>query len=114
VLIDILNAIWGRNMDTWVYVFDEFKPLDIDRGTLFKLAEKDPLKLFELVKKVLLDVKGISNVKVYDIYFDPHNLELLIEYLVTYKLGEVSVKVIHSQDPVATLKKYYEYEKTKK
>ena len=100
-------------MNTWVYVLDEFKQLDIDEGRLFELAGNDPLKLFEIVRKVL-DIEDISGVRVYNTYFDPRSLELLIEYLVTCKLGEVSVKVIHSQDPIATLKKYYEYEKTKR
>ena len=96
-----------------MYVFDEFKLIDIDKGRLFELIEKDPLKLFEIVRKVL-DIEEISGVRVYDAYFDSRNFELLIEYMVTCKLGEVSVKVIHSQDPITMLKKYYEYEKAKR
>ena len=99
-------------MSTWVYVFDEFKPVDIDTGKLLELAEKDPLKLLEIIKEALADhVKEIKDVKVYDIYFDPSNLDLLIEYLITCELGEVSAKLIHSSKPSETLNKYYVYEK---
>lgn len=65
-------------MSMWVYVFDEFKPIDIDISELFELAEGDPLKLFESVKEVLGDyVREIKNVRVHDIYFDPDDFHLL-------------------------------------
>ncbi|RLG75063.1 MAG: hypothetical protein DRO12_06050 [Thermoprotei archaeon] len=99
-------------MSTWIYVFDEFKPVDIDASKLFELAEKDPLKLLEIIKEALVDyVKEIKDAKLYDIYFDPSRFELLIEYIVKCKLGEVSVKIIHSQNPAVTLQKYYEHER---
>ena len=99
-------------MSAWVYVFDEFKPVDIDVGKLFELAEKDPLKLFESVREVLGDyIKEIKDVRVYDIYFDPSSLEVLVEYLVKCELGEVSVKLIYSRNPRVTLNKYYKHEK---
>lgn len=49
--------------------------------------------------------------KIHDIYFDPSNSELLIEYLVRCELGEVSVKIIYSRNPAVTLSKYYEHER---
>jgi len=99
-------------MSTWIYVFDEFKPVDIDASKLFELAEKDPLKLLEIIKEALVDyVKEIKDAKLYDIYFDPSRFELLIEYIVKCKLGEVSVKIIHSQNPAVILQKYYEHER---
>lgn len=50
------------------------------------------MKLFESVREV-------KNVKVYDIYFDSSNLEVLVEYLVKCKLGEISAKIIYSYNP---------------
>ena len=100
-------------MNTWVYVFDEFKPLDIDKNRLFELVKKDPLELFNIVRKVL-NVGKIESIKVYDTYSDPQSNELLVEYIVRCEVGEIAVKVIHSRDPALTLKKFYEYEKTKK
>jgi len=40
-------------MSTWVYVFDEFKPIDIDTSKLFELVEEDPLRLFEIIEDLL-------------------------------------------------------------
>ena len=102
-------------MNTWIYVFDEFRPVDIDIGKLFRLAEENPLGLFELIKGVLVDdIKEIRDVRVHNVYLNPSNFELLIEYLVKCNLGEVSVKLVHSRSPATTLRKYYEYEKRRK
>ena len=99
-------------MNTWIYVFDEFKPVDIDTGKLFRLVEEDPLKLFGIVREILVnDIKEIRDVKVYDVYFNPSKFELLIEYIVECELGEISVKIIHSRYPKQTLRNYYIYEK---
>jgi len=99
-------------MNTWIYIFDEFKLIDVDTGKLFRLAEENPLRLFEIIKEVLVDdIKEIRDVKVYDIYFNPSNFELLIEYIVECELGEISVKIIHSRIPKQTLRNYYIYEK---
>ncbi len=40
-------------MSTWVYVFDEFKPIDIDSDKLFELAENNLLELFKIIKRSL-------------------------------------------------------------
>lgn len=99
-------------MSTWIYVFDEFKPIEINTSKLFKLAEENPLELFGIVKEALADnIKEVKDVKIHDIYFDPSNSELLIEYLVRCELGEVSVKIIYSRNPAVTLSKYYEHER---
>ena len=103
-------------MNTWVYVFDEFKPINIDTDELFDLFEKDPLKLFENVKEILAanDVKEIKNVRVYKIFHDRGGSELLIEYLVDCELGRISVKIIRSRSPKETLYNYYIHEKQAK
>ena len=99
-------------MNTWLYVLDTFKPIDIDTGKLFELAEENPLKLFNMFRDVLEEyVKDVKEVRVYDVYFDVKTFELLIEYIVRCKAGEVSVKLIHSNNPAVTLRKYYEHER---
>jgi len=99
-------------VNVWLYVFDEFKPLDISTDRLLELAENKPLELFEEFRDILTNyVKEIKSVRIYDIYFDPNNFELLIEYMIECELGEISVKIIHSRNPIVTLNRYYKYEK---
>ena len=84
-------------MSTWVYMFDEFIPA---------------FKLFETIKEAIVNrVKGVRNARVHNIYFNPDSLELFVRCLVKYELGEVSVKLIYSGNPVITFRNYYEYEK---
>lgn len=102
-------------MSAWVYVLDTFKPIDIDFIRLVELTDKDPLQLFNnYVRYVIEEELGsISDVKMYDVYFNPRGFELLIEYIVKCDLGEVSVKLIYSERPKETLAHYYRYEKSK-
>lgn len=99
IFLRIVNKRLRFNaLPTWVYVFDEFKPIDVDTNELFRLAEENPLELFEIIREILVDdIKEIKDVKVHDIYFNPSSFELLFEYLVTCGLGEISVKIIHYQ-----------------
>jgi len=101
-------------MNTWVYVFDEFRPVDIDTDKLFELAEKNPKELFNTIKDVLKEyIKVIKDVRVYYVYFNAKAFELLIEYTVRCDLGEISVKLIYSKNPRETLAHYYWYERSK-
>jgi len=102
-------------MKTWVYVLDEFRPVDVEEKRLLEIVEEDPLKLFEAIREVLAsDIKEIRSVRVYDVYFNPSNSELLVEYLVKSELGEISVKFIYSDSPSQTLLNYYKYETEKR
>ena len=75
-------------MNTWVHVFDEFRPVDIDTDKLFKLAEKNPMELFNAIRDVLEEyTKDIKYVRVYDMYFNTKAFELLIEYIVRCDFG---------------------------
>ncbi len=104
----------GLALATWVYVFDEFRLAGIDAGKVFGLAEEDPLKLFESIRGIVGEYfKEIRGVRVYDVYFDPSSLEVLVEYLVRCRYGELSVKLIYARDPRVTLSKYYEHEQAK-
>jgi len=98
-------------LPVWLYLLDEFTPLDIDPSQLLELAES-PYKLFELVRGAVEERVGrVEKVKLYRIYIDPATLELLIEYIVEFEHGELSVKVIYSNNPTKTLQKYYEAER---
>jgi len=98
-------------MVAWLYVFDEFKPLDIEPPLLFKLARENPLKLFDMVREVLEEyVREIRGVEVRRVFFDSSGFELLIEYLVACEAGIISVKLIYSENPAETLQRFYESE----
>jgi len=95
-------------MNTWLYIFDEFRPLDIELSMLLRFARDDPLKLFDIVRDVVEDyVGGIRDVKIHDIYIDSYTSEVLVEFIVVCDNGEISVKIIHSDNPIAILRKYY-------
>jgi len=95
----------------WLYIFDEFRPLDIEPPTLFKLAREDPLRLFDMVREVLEEyVREIRGVEVHRAFYDSGRFELLIEYIVTCEAGVISAKLIYSENPAETLRKFYESE----
>jgi len=94
-------------LPVWLYLLDEFTPLDVDSQQLLELTES-PYRLFELVRGVVEERIGrVERVKLYKAYIDPATLELLIEYIVEFERGELSIKVIHSNNPTKTLQKYY-------
>ena len=96
----------------YLYFMDRFITLNIPLDKVLELAENKPLELFELVKDIIENEVGqVRDVNVYEKYFDPRNLDVVIEYFIRCDLGEVSVKIIYSKDPVEALGKYYSYEK---
>jgi len=98
-------------LPVWLYLLDEFTPLGIDSQQLPELAES-PYRLFELVRGVVEERVGrVERVKLYKTYIDSATLELLIEYIVEFEHGELSIKLIHSNNPTKTLQKYYEAER---
>jgi hypothetical protein len=72
----------------------------------------DKLRPFELVRGIVESkgVLGIKNVDLYDALFKGD--EFLLEYVVDFASGKVAVKLIGSDDPRKTLRKYYEYIRT--
>jgi len=81
-------------LPVWLYLLDEFTLLDIDSSQLLELAES-PYKLFELVRGAVEERIGrVERVKLYRVYVDMSTLELLIEYIVEFELGEISIKII--------------------
>jgi len=98
-------------MPAWLYIFDGFRPLDLEPPILFKLAREDPLKLFDYVKEVVEDyVKEIRSVKVLRKFFDPDTFDLVVEYIVECEAGSISAKIIYSENPASALQKFYEHE----
>jgi hypothetical protein len=101
-------------MKTYVYYMDMFKPIDMDTDKMLELAERDPLEIFNSIKEILSDLGEIREVQVYNIFFNPKSLELVIEYIMKRGIGEVSVKLIHSNNSIITLRRYYEHERRNK
>jgi len=98
-------------MPAWLYIFDEFRPLDLEPQTLFELARDDPLKLFEYVREVVEDyVKEVRSVRVHRKFFDIETFDLVVEYIVECEVGTISAKIVHSENPASALQKFYEYE----
>lgn len=96
----------------YLYFMDRFIPLNIPLDKVLELAENKPLELFELVKDIIGNEVGrVHDVNVYKKYFDPRNLDVVIEYFVKCDLGKLSFKIVYSKDPAKALIKYYEYEK---
>jgi hypothetical protein len=91
---------------------DKFIALDITLDKMLELAENRPLALFELVRGLVeSEVGEISSVSVYRKYFDSETLDVVLEYLIRCNLGELSVKILYSDNPARALSKYYEFER---
>jgi len=98
-------------MNTWLYILDEFRPLDIELSMLLRFARYDPIKLFDIVRDVVEDyIDVVRDVRIHDIYIDTHKNEVLVEFIVVCDNGEISIKIIHSDNPVAMIRKYYRFE----
>jgi len=98
-------------MPAWLYIFDEFRPLDIEPPVLFELARDEPLRLFEYVREVIEDyVKEIKSIKVHRKFFDPETFDLVVEYIVECEAGTISAKIVYSENPASALQRFYEYE----
>ena len=102
-------------MYSWLYIFDEFKPIDASYSEIIHYLNRDPERLLKLVLEAVHDeLKDVKRFRVYNVYMDREGRELLVELLIYCSLGEVSAKIIVSPDPLEILKKYYNYEKSKK
>ncbi|HEW64468.1 hypothetical protein [Fervidicoccus fontis] len=68
--------------------------------------------ILRLVDEIIKEEVGpISEAEVYKVYFNNKEVELLIDYIVKCSIGDISVKIIYSNNPSMTLIHYYEYEK---
>ena len=100
-------------MPTWLYVLDLLKKLNINGKEALELINQDPLKLLNRVKDLFKDlgIKDAVHARVLNIFKNPLRAnEVLVEYIIKYGLGEVSVKIMVSNNPKALLRMYYEYE----
>ena len=92
---------------------DLFKPLDINLSELIELVENRPEKLFEKIRSHVEKKLGeIRKVSVYNVYFNPETMTIVVEYLIEHANGESSLKIIYSDNPAEGLKEYYDYEKS--
>jgi len=96
----------------YIYLLDRFIPSDLPIGELIELIDEDPIAPFNMVKAIVEDEIGhIQDVRLYGRYFDPSEMDVVIEYLIKVSFGEVSVKLIYSEDPRRALLKYYASER---
>ncbi len=98
--------------EVYICLLDLFIPTDLTRKEVLRAYKEDQLKPFELVREIVEDagVRGIKNVKLYKTFF--RGKEFLIEYFVTFSNGQLSVKLIGSNEPQKTLNEYYKWERT--
>jgi len=97
-------------LKVFVYLLDLFIPLDLSPEEIMSSFEKDALKPFELVKDVVKRELGdIKEAKFYNSYTSSNGF--LIEYLVDFRCGQASVKIICAKDPRKALIDYYKAEK---
>jgi len=97
-------------LKVFVYLLDLFIPLDLLPEEIMSSFEKDVLKPFELVKGIVKRELGdIKEVRFYNSYTSSNGF--LIEYLVDFRCGQVSVKIICAEDPRKVLVDYYKAEK---
>ena len=71
------------------------------------------MKLLSRVEEELKDlgIKDIKQAKILSIFRNPLRMnEILIEYIIRCELGEISIKILVSNNPKALLRMYYEYE----
>ena len=87
-----------------VYVCDEFSPVEVEAPTLFALAERDPLRLFEEYVRPFVEdcVEGVEWVDVEGVFFSPE-AGLVVGYVVRYRHGEASAKLVYSPSPEMAL-----------
>lgn len=79
---------------TFAYFLDIFTHLDIPFEELAEMYETGELRPFELVKSLVERELGtIKDVRLYASYFNPEKPTAVVEYLVTCKVGCVSVMV---------------------
>jgi len=97
-------------LKVFVYLLDVFIPLNISSEEVMNSFEKDNLKPFELVKDVVKRELGeIKEVRFYNSYAESNGF--LIEYLVDFRSGQASVKIICTKDPRKAFIDYYKAEK---
>jgi len=91
---------------------DKFIPLDIPLNEFLELAEKDPLRLFSLIKAIIEDeVRQVHGITTYKKFLDLKDMDIIVEFFIKCYIGEISAKVIYSKNPIQALIKYYSHER---
>jgi len=97
-------------LKVFVYLLDVFIPLNLSPEEIMSSFEKDVLRPFELVKDVVKRELGeIKKVRFYNSYTSSNGF--LIEYLIDFRSGQASVKIICAKNPRKVLVDYYKAEK---
>ena len=100
---------------TYIYVYNTFIETELDFEGLLKLWDQGILKPFEATKPIIEQVLGsIKRVNRYAILLKPEKKIAIFEYIVETEKGEVSLKIIHAENPSGALKDYHEARKVGK
>jgi len=92
---------------------DKFFPLEISFGELAELYDENPMKIFELIKSLVENVLGskVEYAKLYKTFLDLKQGIALIEYIVNFEKGSISIKVVHAENPIKAIMEYYKAER---
>ena len=94
---------------TYIHVYNNFVETSLDFESLLKLWNQGILKPLEAVKPIVEQVSvSIKRINKHAILLRPENKIVVIEYVVETEKGEVSLKIIHAENPSEMLKHYDE------
>ena len=94
-------------MESFVYFLDMFIPVDLTPKEVADSFKEDELKPFELVGEIVeRELEGIRSVELLGSF--SRKDELLIEYLVNFSGGQLTVKILCSDSPRKLLIDYYQ------
>lgn len=97
---------------TYLYVLDEIIPVNIEFAELLEMWEEDRMKPFNKIKSLVEEKIGkVEDASHYAAYFDPGEMNAVIEYMVKCEIGRVGVKIVHAENPAKAIMEYLEAEK---
>jgi len=101
-----------KRIQGYLYFMDQFRKIDLTLGEVIDLFDRNPKEILNKVKSIIEELLecSIDDYSLGKIYYDPSKGEAVIEYFIRCKLGELSAKLIFSENPVEALKNFYDKE----
>lgn len=86
--------------------------MELSFGKLTELYDENHMKIFELFESLVEDIleSKVSRVKLCKTFLNLKTGAALIECMVNFGKESISVKVLHADDPIKAITKYYEAE----
>lgn len=69
--------------------------------------EESEFKPFQLITPFLEELGEIYSIRVYDSYFNPSTMTMVLEYLVETNRGLFSVKIVYGENPGKAIAEYF-------